>query len=178
MPTTRLLVVLTFRPEFTPPWGSHSYLSQLTLSRLGRSQVEAMVEKVTGGKALPKEVVQQIVSKTDGVPLFVEELTKMVVESLSGRGEWALRAHRSPTTLAIPVHLTRFADGAARSARARPKRSPNWARRSGGSLPTSYSAVSPLHEDNLQQGLKQLVDAELVYQSGIHRRRRISSSMR
>ena len=54
VPTTRLFVVLTFRPEFTPPWGVHSYVSQLTLSRLGRSQVEIMVERVTGGKALPR----------------------------------------------------------------------------------------------------------------------------
>src|SRR6185503_2567131 len=80
VPTTRLLALLTFRPEFMPPWGNRSHLSQLTLSRLGRSQVEAMVEQVTGGKALPSEVVQQIVAKTDGVPLFVEELTKMVLE--------------------------------------------------------------------------------------------------
>ena len=62
VPTTRLLAVLTYRPDFTPPWGSHSYLSQLTLSRLGRNQVEMMVEKVTGGKALPAEIVQQIVA--------------------------------------------------------------------------------------------------------------------
>ena len=81
VPTTRLLAVLTFRPEFTPPWGSHSYVSQFILNRFGRTHVEAMVEKVTGGKALPKEVVQQIVSRTDGVPLFVEELTKSVVEA-------------------------------------------------------------------------------------------------
>ena len=81
VPTTRLLAVLSFRPEFTPPWGSHSYLSQLTLSRLGQTHVKVMVEKVAGGKALPREVVRQIASKTDGVPLFVEELTKMVVES-------------------------------------------------------------------------------------------------
>src|SRR5437762_2267901 len=53
----------------------------MTLSRLGSSQVEAMVENITAGKALPPEVVQQIVAKTDGVPLFVEELTKTVVES-------------------------------------------------------------------------------------------------
>src|SRR5262249_9818817 len=51
VPTTRLLALLTFRPEFTPPWGNRSHLSQMTLSRLGRSQVEAMVERVTGGKA-------------------------------------------------------------------------------------------------------------------------------
>ena len=86
VPTTRLLVLLTFRPEFTPPWGNRSHLSQLTLSRLGRSQVEAMVERVTGGKALPPEVVQQIVAKTDGVPLFVEELTKTVMESVESIG--------------------------------------------------------------------------------------------
>ena len=81
VPTTRLLAILTFRPEFVPPWGMHSYLSQLTLSRLGQPHVNVMVEQVTDGKALPAEVVQQIVTKTDGVPLFVEELTKMVVES-------------------------------------------------------------------------------------------------
>src|SRR5262245_59797378 len=81
VPTTRLLALLTFRPEFTSPWGNRSHLSQLTLGRLGRQQVETMVEKVTGGKALPPEVVQQIVTKTDGVPLFVEELTKTVIES-------------------------------------------------------------------------------------------------
>ena len=80
IPTTRVFSVLTFRPEFTPPWGNRSHLSQITLSRLGRPHVEAMVERVTGGKALPLEIVQQIVSKTDGVPLFVEELTKMMVE--------------------------------------------------------------------------------------------------
>jgi predicted ATPase len=78
-PTTRLLAVLTFRPEFIPPWRSHSHIAQLTLNRLGRPQVEDMVEKVTGGKTLPSEVLQQIVTKTDGVPLFVEELTKMVI---------------------------------------------------------------------------------------------------
>src|SRR5262249_2968106 len=80
-PTARLYVLLTFRPEFTPPWGNRSHLSQMTLTRLGRPQVEAMVERVTGGKALPAEVVRQIVAKTDGVPLFIEELSKMVLES-------------------------------------------------------------------------------------------------
>jgi class 3 adenylate cyclase len=70
VPTTRLLAVLTFRPEFSPPWGARSYLSQLTLGRLGRSQVEAMVEKVTGGKALPAEVVQQIVTRKQSATRF------------------------------------------------------------------------------------------------------------
>src|SRR5262245_30879278 len=86
VPTTKLLVLLTFRPEFTPPWGSRSYLTQLTLSRLGHQQVEVMVKQMTSGKALPVDVLQQIVAKTDGVPLFVEELTKMVIESLGAVG--------------------------------------------------------------------------------------------
>src|SRR5262249_6024801 len=106
IPTTRLLAVLTYRPEFIPPWGSHSYLSQLTLSRLAQSHVEVMVDKVTGGKALPAEIVRQITSKTDGVPLFVEELTKMVVESglvTEVNGHYELTGPLSP--LAIPSTL-------------------------------------------------------------------------
>jgi predicted ATPase len=99
VPTTRLLAVLSFRPEFTPPWGSHSYLSQLTLSRLGRPHVEIMVEKVTGGKVIPKEMVQQIVSKTDGVPLFVEELTKSVLESVGMYGSAPSQSLTIPSTL-------------------------------------------------------------------------------
>ena len=81
-PTARLLMLLTFRSEFTPPWGSRSHLSHLTLSRLAPTHAGEMVEKVMGGKALPPELVQQIVAKTDGVPLFVEELTKMVMETV------------------------------------------------------------------------------------------------
>lgn len=79
--TVRLFLLLTSRPEFTPPWGQHGHVSQLTLSRLGRRQVPRMIAQATGGKSLPAEVVQQIVAKTDGVPLFVEELTKTVMES-------------------------------------------------------------------------------------------------
>jgi class 3 adenylate cyclase len=114
IPTARVFTVLTGRPDFRPPWGPRSYLTQLTLSRLERPHVEAMVEKVTDGKALPAEVVQQIVAKTDGVPLFVEELTKMVVEALReqgtgdrGQGPGSVGAtHASPIPpLAIPATL-------------------------------------------------------------------------
>src|SRR6185503_16089508 len=106
VPTTRLLAVLTYRPEFAPPWGSHSYLSQLTLSRLAQSHVEVMVDKITGGKVLPGEIVRQITGKTDGVPLFVEELTKMVVESglvTEVNGHYELTGPLPP--LAIPSTL-------------------------------------------------------------------------
>src|SRR6185503_5788508 len=79
---------------------------QLTLNRLGRQSIEAMVEKVTDGKPFPREVVQQIVAKTDGVPLFVEELTKMMVESdllREANGHYELTGPLPP--LAIPSTL-------------------------------------------------------------------------
>src|SRR5712692_536962 len=163
VPTTRLLAVLTFRPEFTPPWGSHSYLSQLTLSRLGRSHVGMMVDGVTGGKALPAEVVQQIASKTDGVPLFVEELTKMVVES--GFDVGARRA--VPLSLGIPATLHD-----ALMARLDRLGTAKEVAQLGATLGREFTydvlqAVSPLDEGTLQRGLRQLVEAELVYQSGL-----------
>jgi class 3 adenylate cyclase/energy-coupling factor transporter ATP-binding protein EcfA2 len=158
-PTTRVLAVLTFRPEFTPPWGSHSYLSQILLSRLSRTQVGVMVEKVSGGKTLPAEVVQQIVRKTDGVPLFVEELTKSVIESVGATG-------RSPLQLAIPatLHDSLMARldrlGAAKEIA-----------QVGATIGREFNydllqAVSPLTEEALQQGLRQLVEAELYRLKG------------
>ena len=83
-----VLVVVTFRPEFAPPWRGQPHVTALTLNRLSREQGAALVvERSTGGKALPAEVLEQILAKTDGVPLFVEELTKAVLESgLAARG--------------------------------------------------------------------------------------------
>jgi predicted ATPase len=80
-PTARMFSLLVFRPEFIPPWETRSYISQLTLSRLGHLHVTGLIANVTSGRALPNEVAEEIFAKTDGVPLFVEELTKMVVES-------------------------------------------------------------------------------------------------
>src|SRR5262245_41073472 len=168
VPTTRLLAMMTFRPEFTPPWGPRSYLSQLTLSRLGRSQVELMVEKVTGGKALPREVVRQIASKTDGVPLFVEELTKMVVESDLVRevdGRYELNGPLPP--LAIPSTLQDSL--MARLDRLATVRE---IAQVGATIGREFNydllqAVSPLDEETLRGRLRQLVEAELVYQSGV-----------
>src|SRR5262249_17599580 len=161
VPTTRLLAVLTFRPEFTPFWGTHSYLSQLTLSRLGRSQVETMVEQLTGDETLPKEIVQRIVIKTDGIPLFVEELTKTVLESVESIGSIESIGSAIPTTLqdSLMARLDRL--GPAKEIA-----------QVGATIGREFTydllqAISPLDEDILQQGLKQLVKAELVYQSGV-----------
>jgi TOMM system kinase/cyclase fusion protein len=157
IPTTRVLLLLTFRPDFSPPWTMLSHITQLTLSRLARRQVEAMVEKVTGGKTLPAEVIQQLVSKTDGVPLFVEELTKMVVESV-GAHDGVPRPLAIPTTLhdSLMARLDRLptAKGVAQL---------------GATLGREFSyeliqAVSPMDEKPLQSALTKLVEAELLYQ--------------
>jgi class 3 adenylate cyclase/tetratricopeptide (TPR) repeat protein len=76
-----VLALLTFRPEFKPPWTGLPHVHTLALGRLDRASVESMVARVTGGRPLPTEVLEQIVSKTDGSPLFVEELTKAVLEA-------------------------------------------------------------------------------------------------
>ena len=76
-----LLIVLTHRPEFQPKWGSHGHVTALNLSKLTRAQSGTIVSKVAGGKGLPAELLESILAKTDGVPLYVEELTKSILES-------------------------------------------------------------------------------------------------
>ncbi len=76
-----VLIVMTFRPEFTPPWSDHTHITALTLNRFTRSLTMTMVNQVKGGKSLPNEVQRHIIEKADGVPLFVEELTKTLLES-------------------------------------------------------------------------------------------------
>jgi len=167
-PTARLYVLLTFRPEFTVPWRPRAHFTQLTLSRLGRPQVVTMVEGVTSGKALPPEVVEQIVAKTDGVPLFVEELTKTVVESgllTAVNDHYELNGPLPP--LAIPSSL--HASLLARLDRLSAVRE---IAQLGATIGREFSyellqTVSRLDDETLQQGLKRLVEAELVYQHGL-----------
>src|SRR5262245_40622750 len=80
-PTTRILALFTCRPDFSPPWTGRAHLTQVTVHRLPRRQAVEVIRQVAHGKVVSPEVVEQIVAKTDGVPLFVEELTKMVLES-------------------------------------------------------------------------------------------------
>ena len=77
----RVFLVISFRPEFEPPWTRLPHVTHWSLSRLDRDEGAAIVDRIAGGKSLPTEVTDQILAKTDGVPLFVEELTKTVIES-------------------------------------------------------------------------------------------------
>ena len=79
--TARIMALFTYRPDFNPPWAERSNVTQVTLSRLPPVQAAELTGRVAHGKWLPEEVLAQVVAKTDGVPLFVEELTKMLLES-------------------------------------------------------------------------------------------------
>ncbi|MEO8627148.1 MAG: adenylate/guanylate cyclase domain-containing protein [Betaproteobacteria bacterium] len=101
-----LLLIITHRPEFQHNWSAHRNLTVLTLSRLSRDESSAIVSRVTAGKALPAEVLEQIIGRTDGVPLFVEELTRSILEA--GTLKDARDHYRyagSTTSIAIPATL-------------------------------------------------------------------------
>jgi class 3 adenylate cyclase/predicted ATPase len=168
VPTARMLTLLTCRPEFHPPWATHSHITQVTLTRLGRAPVEAMITSLTGGKALPTAVVEQVVAKTDGVPLFVEELTKVILESGLLREEedhYELRGPLPPLAIPATLHDSLMA----RLDRlATVKEVAQLAATLGRTF--SYDllhAVTPLDEVTLQHALARLVEAELLYQRGL-----------
>ncbi len=168
VPTVRLFVVLIFRPGFQVPWPQCTQLTPLTLSRLTHSQTEAIVEWVAGGKALPAEVLQQVVAKTDGVPLFVEELIKMVLESdLLQEHENRYELTGSLPPLAIPATL--HDSLMARLDRLSTVREvAQLSATLGRAFPYALlRAISPLDEEVLQQALVRLVEAEILYQRGL-----------
>jgi class 3 adenylate cyclase/predicted ATPase len=79
--TLAVLVIITFRLEFSPPWNGPSHITSLRLNRFSRSRAVKLIERVSGGKPIPSEVCDRIIEKADGVPLFLEELTKSIIES-------------------------------------------------------------------------------------------------
>ena len=79
--TLRVLLIVTYRPEFEPPWIGRSHVTTLTLNRLGEREIDALIDRVTGNRLLPANIRQDIIERTDGIPLFVEEMTKAVLEA-------------------------------------------------------------------------------------------------
>ena len=162
-----VLLIVTFRPEFQPPWTGQPQVSMVALNRLDRHDRTALVEQIAGGKALPDEVVAQIVERADGVPLFVEELTKSVLESGLLREEAdryvldsGLPPFAIPTTLhgSLLARLDRLA-------------SVRLVAQIGAAIGREFSyallrAVSRLPEDELDAALARLVASELVFQRG------------
>jgi class 3 adenylate cyclase/predicted ATPase len=163
-----VLLIVTFRPEFQPPWTGQPQVTMLTLNRLDRRDRIVLVEQIAGGKPLPEEVSEQIADRTDGVPLFVEELTKSVLESGVLREEEhryvldrALPPFAIPTTLqdSLMARLDRLA-------------SVRLVAQIGAAIGREFSyallrAVSRLPEDELQAAVGRLVSSELVFQRGM-----------
>ena len=101
-----VLMVVTFRPEFEPPWTGQAAVTSLTLSRLGEREIKALVGRVTGGKTLPIEILDRIIEHTDGIPLCIEELTKTLLEgTLLREADEHYVLSRPLPTLAIPSSL-------------------------------------------------------------------------
>jgi class 3 adenylate cyclase/predicted ATPase len=163
----RVLCVVTFRPEFAAPWVGRAHVTALSLNRFRRSQAVTMIDRITSGKALPAEVLDQIVAKTDGVPLFVEELTKSVLESgllREENGAYVLATTLTP--LAIPATL--HDSLTARLDRLSPVKE---IAQIGAAIGREFSydlleAVSPIKGEALQEALCQLMEAELIYGRG------------
>jgi class 3 adenylate cyclase/predicted ATPase len=161
------LLLITFRPEFTPPWTGHTHVTSLALSRLGQRQGAQMVERLTGNKPLPAEVLKQILLKTEGVPLFVEELTKTVLESglLTDAGDrYELAGPLPPLAIPTTLHDSLMA----RLDRLAPVKE---VAQIGAVIGREFShellaAVAPMSANLLGDALEQLVSSELIFRRG------------
>ena len=117
--TRRVLLIVTFRPEFNAPWIGRPHVTPLTINRLGQREVSAMIDGVVGNKSLAESVREDIIERTDGIPLFVEELTKAVLEAESHRAAEHAIAVIPPPALEVPASL--HASLMARLDRTRPR---------------------------------------------------------
>ncbi|WP_437680108.1 TOMM system kinase/cyclase fusion protein [Sorangium sp. So ce131] len=161
-PSAPVSVIMTARPEFSPPF-STTGVQQIPLSRLERAHMEAMVASLLGGKSLPAEVIEQVVERTDGVPLFVEELTQMMVDSgvlleREDRYELARPLSQAEIPSTLRDLLTARLDNLGRV-----KETAQLAAALGREFPVEVlSAVSHLGAEGVQQDLDRLMEAGLV----------------
>jgi class 3 adenylate cyclase/tetratricopeptide (TPR) repeat protein len=162
-----VLLVVTFRPEFQPPWTGQPQVSVVVLNRLDRHDRTALMGQVAGGKALPGEVVERITERTDGVPLFIEELTKSVLESgllRLERDRYLVDGDLPPLAIPATLHDSLMA-------RLDRLASVRLVAQTGAAIGREFSysllrAVSRLPEEELRSAVGRLVAAELVFQRG------------
>ncbi len=167
VPYMNAMLLMTARPEFVPPWPSHAHVTTMPLTRLSKRGGVALIERVTGGRTLPETVMNEILARTDGVPLFVEELTKTILESgmLREAGDHFELDQPLPS-LAIPTTL--HASLTARLDRLAPVRE---IAQIGAVVGRQFSyellmAVAGLPKDRLDEALTQLVNSELIFCRG------------
>jgi class 3 adenylate cyclase/predicted ATPase len=163
-----VLLVITFRPEFSPPWLGRPHVTLHSLNRLAARQTAAMVEEIAGAKALPPAVRDAIVDRTDGVPLFVEELTKTVLEAGLLREEvdrYVLTGTLPPLAIPTTLHASLLARldrlGVAKEVA---QVAAAIGRQSSHEL---IAAVLPLRDEQLRDSLDRLVAADLIHRRGV-----------
>jgi class 3 adenylate cyclase/tetratricopeptide (TPR) repeat protein len=159
-----ILLVITFRPDYQPPWTGQPHVTMLTLNRLSQRERARLIDHIAGGKSLPQQLLDQIVDRTDGVPLFVEELTKAVLESEHGQDAGDPKQPAQP--LAIPSTLQ-----ASLMSRVDRLGSAREVLQIGAAIGREFSyevlaAVAGLPDAVLQDALIRLVEAELVFLRG------------
>jgi class 3 adenylate cyclase/predicted ATPase len=167
VPSLPVLLIVTFRPEFSPRWVGRAQVTLLSLNRLAPRLRAQMVTRVSGGKELPKEIVDQIIDRTDGVPLFIEELTKTVIESgvvAETNSRYTMAGLLAP--LAIPTTLQ--ASLLSRLDRLAPVREVAQIAAAIGRQFSHdlISAAARMPQQLLDGALAQLVDAELIFRRG------------
>jgi class 3 adenylate cyclase/tetratricopeptide (TPR) repeat protein len=166
-PTVSMMNVLTYRPEFVPPWPTRSHMTPITLNRMERNEVANLIIQQADGTTVPPDVIEYIVEKTDGVPLYVEELTTAILESdFLQVKDGAYQLTRPLSGLSIPATLQDLL-------MARLDRLPSIREvaQLGSILGREFAydmlkAIGSLEEITLHNGLDRLVDAELLYQRG------------
>jgi class 3 adenylate cyclase/tetratricopeptide (TPR) repeat protein len=166
--SARVLMLVTARPTFQHGFGGHPIVTKLTLNRLGRDQIKSIVNRLTNGKTLPGELLDIIAAKTDGVPLFVEEITKTVLESGELRETGSAYQLTGPLSrLLIPSTL--YDSLMARLDRLQPVKE---VAQTAACIGRDFDyrllkAVSPLDDAALQDALERLTSAELIFRRGV-----------
>ena len=163
----RVLLVITYRPEFEPPWIGRPHVTALTLNRLGQREIANLIDHLTGNKPLPKTIRQDIIERTDGIPLFVEEMTKAVLEAKSEDNALQTAATIPSSALAVPASL--HASLMARLDRLGPAKE---VAQTGAVIGREFShallaAMVRKPEAELQSALDRLVAAGLLFRQGI-----------
>ena len=164
--TLGVLLIVTYRPEFEPPWIGQPQVTVLTLNRLGKRDIDAMIERVAGNRGLPENIREDIIERTDGIPLFVEEMTKAVLET--GSEVAAAQAISTSPSPAVAVPASLHASLMARLDRLGPAKD---VAQIGAVIGREFSyellaAVARKPESVLASALRSLVTSGLLFQQG------------
>jgi predicted ATPase len=163
----RVLLIVTYRPEFEPPWIGRPHVAALSVNRLGEREIAVMIDRIIGNKSLPASIRHDIIERTDGIPLFVEEITKSVVEAVGeGGAERAIAAIPS-SSVAVPASLH-----ASLMARLDRLGSAKDVTQIGAVIGREFShalvaAVARKSEAELQSALERLIAAGLLFRQGV-----------